>query len=242
MSYDYQLNRADGYMEPHGYVHVGWKVVLKFGNTLMPWWPLEQSEFAYSDCEMQRDHRLRVTHFRRPLFHFLSEAAKNYESIITSFPPRLLIEDKVGFHVAATEQQALGFEEGFGTTNPFGTRRQSRITMPKFDARRYSPYELPPFEECEFSERYVVDRPGALCRVLVPERAVRFVAAKQFSEGKGCFRCKAIVVIPPDEKETAQDIALCDTWNRLNGWKPEPQERTDAAGKETIEERATANL
>lgn len=130
MCYSEPLSREDsGYMEAHGYVLVGWKIV-------MPW----SADEIYPDGGLTPCCYNRCIHTEHPFM---------------GFPPRKITTDPTphGFHVASTIESA----QLYG---------------------------------------------GKLCRVLVPEHAVR-----------PDHHVDALMVIPPGEKETPEDIAACDAWN-----------------------------
>ena len=224
MSYDYQLNRADGYMEEHGYVHVGYKTVVQFGNTLMPWKPLEMlgdpRMLYHLMHEGERRGRymsvltliLEALQHRHPISRHQGPPS---HQLITSFPPRQLIEDiGPGFHVAATERQAKGREDGFGAATPIPATIQMRRVMKggRRNDFHYDPNAHLSAPTIEVVESCELPYPLVMVRCLVPEHAMRH-------DGR-CVRCKAIVVIPPGEKESTGDIVQCDAWNKSND--PEP--------------------
>lgn len=223
MSYDYQPDRANSYAELSGFVHVGYKTVVQFGTTLMPWKPFAMCRDLRTlgvDLPPTSSHFLGMMAAGRPCLASydlmeavlsLGDAVKrlNTLGVVTSFPPRALIEDiGEGFHVAATEKQAAGLEEGFGATTPREGKHKRKAKRLEMDSPGfYSPTASPASElHVEYEEVYEMEPPLAIVRCLMPEHALTY-------DGK-CVRYKAIMVIPPGEKETPEDIRACDQWNQ----------------------------
>lgn len=235
MSYDYQPDKANSYQEEHGYVHVGYKTLIQFGNTLMPWKPFQMANrthvVSHHDIAIHQNgqqrllaerfgifvqenmHNMTFTVEQNMLNAALAIAAASPSDIITSFPPRQIVEDsgrgeRQGFHVAATREQAMGLEPGFGQATPKPARPVNKVKRVPASVYRWIPNHFAPNnmdKDVEFYTEYELPKPLVLVRCLMPEHALTY-------DGK-CVRYKAIMVIPPGEKETPADIAACDAWN-----------------------------
>ena len=197
MCFSEPLEQSAGYLEPSGYVLVGYKVVFKAGNLLMPWSPthnavIDDLDLRQGDRMFTTDHRYMRNFLNPTMFRtFIVSAFKDIENPV--FIPHTLMTDKHGFHVANSEVSIIN-----DSVNPFGME-EYRYQHPSTPLAYFPGDEL---IELEVRTGYRVKEPGVLCRVLIPASAV----------GPG-NHAHAMVVIPPGEKETAADIALCEEYN-----------------------------
>lgn len=232
MCYSEHLDEANGYQEEHGYVLVGHKVVVQAGETLMPWSPIQKltetilvlmKDIGLFSEQFKLLHRNHRGGYMQEGFNKLAdgmpiaiaEAGRKNRHLF--FPTRVLLEDLGhGFHVAASVRSALHTPPA----NPFGVqRRQVRrkptvclapemaakginVTHEELLSRDWFQYPAGAraFTHCDEVEE--PKPPGVLVRVLVPDCAVR----KE-------HHAEVMLVIPPGEKETPEDIALCDEYN-----------------------------
>lgn len=228
MCYSERLDKAAGYQDRHGYVLVGYKVVVQAGHVLMPWSPLynngidrikldfekiDPRELVYNDSS-----RMRFCVNPVVLMELIASMAHRHEHIF--FPPRALLtvsEDRHPFHVAASEQSAL-YEP---SANPFVVDRVQELA----DRPGVRVSDLPFDDRMNLKADTMlrtVERPhepGVLVRVMVPEHAV-----------DETNHVHAMMVIPPGERETEADITVCDAWNAEH--KPVEPELDPAAKAE----------
>lgn len=249
MCYSEHLDEANGYQEEHGYVLVGHKVVVQAGETLMPWSPTQRLASVIMDlldkhgilgghfglmhgrpgdrCGMQAIFKKLVSDIPGA---FAEIGQKNRHLF---FPTRVLLEDPGhGFHVAASTRSALHTE----AANPFGVqRRQVRrkptvclapemaakgmnATHEELLSRDWFQYPAGARALTHCDEVEGPKPPGVLVRVLVPDCAVRRE-----------HHAEVMLVIPPGEKETPEDIALCDEYNRQQHQRAELVKKMRAA-------------
>jgi len=209
MCYSEQMDKAAGYQEEHGYVLVGHKCVVNFGGVLMPWWWLSkiigQISFQYVE-NIERAAALKsltgihpqdIMRNRHPMEALRMAMQATRGVTHQSFRPRELLVDSHGFHVVATEERARSSD-----ANPFGWHTVSKIAGKLLDCTRFEEDPGGMARDLDIVRQKKINPPGDLCRVLVPESAV-----------DDCGHCHAMVLIPPGERETATDIAICDQWN-----------------------------
>ena len=192
--------KAAGYQSDSGYVLVGYKTVLQAGNLLMPHWS-SRSAICYL-CErsdLMRHHM----DYRRPYqvpmeigTDMLVQIVKILFDVKQPFyQPRTLMTVEYRdhpFHVGSSENSAVMND----STNPFGY-----VAAPE----SVDDYVFIQNGPVKVLMRFVPQKPGALVRVLVPENAV-----------DATNHVHAMMIIPPDEKETPEDVAACERWNAKN--------------------------
>jgi len=197
MCYSMKLDESLAHLEYEQPVYVGFKVVVRWGNTYMPWMPFCDI-LASLATEIVGATRtiyppsIRNTH-NGPLLEFSEMMSVWRASVsranntlggqpITSFPARSIVEvpkKSHPFHVEGSEEGCITD----GRANPFKFR-----AVCQYEHRPY-PAEMRP------------SAPSVLCRVLVPGSAV---------EPDGHVR--ALMLIPEDEHETDDDIRTCAAW------------------------------
>ena len=201
--------KAAGYQEKYGYVMVGYKVVFSAGGILMPWWALQDKILAesldYVELRQRTDYRhsreVHIANLRMMMMtKFLVSVFEEVRTPIFT-PRRLHLADpnEHPYHVAATYNHAVKN----GAANPFGCSCIRKPLVPVADWKGVEDATKPTLEEIKYEEEYVPHPPGAVVRVLVPQAAIM-----------ACNHVKAMMIIPPRERETPQDIAACDRYNR----------------------------
>lgn len=208
MCYSETPERSAGYMHEHGYVLIGYKLVLNVMGVLYSPWCFEgmlDGVFFHDHevMEMEREYRNRTNrpvHLYRKLLESLARVNERLQADtdgawrFPSYPLgqllRLRHQDH-GFHVAATEESALSICH-------LGIRM---ITLPG-PMRPVKAFDPQPVDY-EVKTKRIAHPPYEVVRVLIPEKAVT-------TDG----HCRALMVIPPGQKETPEQIATCDAWNQ----------------------------
>jgi len=202
------VERAAGYQGESGYVLVGYKTVVRAGKMLLPCRSfaggvrrlVEISDFYNRPTALNVDiSQELVVEIIRCLFDLKTPV----------FAPRQLMEvdrDEHPFHVGSNEVSAVENN----SANPFGC--ENRYVFPsEFEVMGYEP----PSDEwqiraMEKKVKRVPKLPGVLVRVLVPENAV-----------DATNHVHAMMIIPPGEKETDEDVRACERWNATH--RPMPR-------------------
>lgn len=210
--------KAGGYQEEHGYVLIGYKVFAQLGRYLMPAWPIRSVDVAPVKIDIDereimamggRGSRAALHGFIRHIESQvrMSDTAKySFLEQLFRFPhaimqPRVMLEVEPGehpFHVAESERSVLRNT----SANPFGA------TMKTVPLARdlFNPDEkIEEIAEPMYQHKEVPNPPGVLCRVLVPFKAI-----------DETNHVHAMVVIPPNERETEYEIGMCNLYNETH--------------------------
>lgn len=193
MCFSDRLTESAAYFEGNGHVLVGYKTVVNMGGVLMPMNAAHSLAKVAIHCNGKRassilsDMALCMSNIEHPVFN----------------PRELLVvgRKKHPFHVAASEREAitnksanyLGYSEGRCVRKDFGAPAASS----------YDPSKPTNVIDMEYEDGLFPVSPVVAVRVLVPANAV-----------DKTNHVHAMVVIPPGERETDREIALCDEWNR----------------------------
>lgn len=216
--------KAGGYQEEHGYVLIGYKVFAQLGRYLMPAWPIRSVDVPPVTIDVNHHEIMAMGAARsRAAFHGfmhhieakvrMSDGAKyGFLEQLFRVPhaimqPRVMLEVEPGehpFHVAESEQSVLRNT----SANPFGVSTKNVPIGGDLSnlARDFNPDEkIEEIAEPSWELKPVPSDPGVLCRVLVPFKAI-----------DETNHVHAMVVIPPNERETEYEIGMCNLYNETH--------------------------
>lgn len=207
MCFSQPLTKKEGmaHLTDHGWVYVGHKIVLQLRRDLfLPVWgmgdlviPIRYLEPCNSP-HMSDYRRLDMVDALKGVFG-RQEGASDEKLAVTHFPERQIVVDRGhGLHVANDENCAANMVRQ--------NVKQVAVCVPE-SAKPMRADQCDAPRHIEHFMAYKVDKPFALCRVLVPESAIR-----------DDHHVEALMLIPPLERETEDDIERCGRW--MNGNYP----------------------